>query len=57
MAYTKVSKNDNKWITRPISFYDFALFFVLSLFKGGSPNAGRIYSGCVGGTGREKRGQ
>ena len=36
-------------------FHDFALFVVLSLFTGGSPNSGRKYSDCVAGSGREKR--
>ena len=40
---------------RPVPFHDFTLFVVLSLFTGGSPSAGRIYSAHVGGTGREKR--
>ena len=30
--------------TRPIPFYDFALFVVLILFTDGSSNAGRIFS-------------
>ena len=30
--------------SRPIPFYDFALFVVLSLFTTGSSNAGRIFS-------------
>ena len=40
---------------RPVPFYDFTLFVVLSLFTGGSPNARRKYPARVGGTGREKR--
>ena len=40
---------------RPVPFHDFMLFVGHSLFMGGSPNAGRKYSACVGGTGREKR--
>ena len=40
---------------RPVPFHDFALFVVLSILMGGSPNAGRIYSLCIiGGTVREK---
>ena len=35
-------------------FHNFTLFVILSLFTGGSPNASRKYSACVGGTGREK---
>ena len=42
-------------LTRPVPFRDFTLFVVLSLFTGGSPNAERKYSACIGGTGREKR--
>ena len=40
---------------RPVSFDDFMLFVVLSLFTFGSLNTGRKYSTCVGGTRREKR--
>ena len=38
-----------------MQFHDFTLFVVLPLLTGGSPNAGRQYSVCVGGTGRKKR--
>ena len=34
--------------TRPIPFYDFALFVVLSLFKGGCTNASKKYSPVLG---------
>ena len=30
-------------LVRPVPFHDFMLFVVLSLFMGGSPNAGRNY--------------
>ena len=40
---------------RAVPFHDFTLFVVLSIFTGGSPNAGRILSANVGGTGRENR--
>ena len=43
--------------TQACPFHEFTLFVVLSLFTGGSPNADRKYSACVGGTCREKRGQ
>ena len=33
---------------RPIPFYDFASFVILSLFTASSPNADRIFSTCVG---------
>ena len=43
-------------LKRPVSFHDFTLFVVRSLFTGGSPNAVRKYSALRrGGTGREKR--
>ena len=39
---------------RPMPFHDFTLFVVHCLFTAVSPNAGRKYSACVGGTDREK---
>ena len=41
-------------MSRPVLFYDFTLFVILTLFTNGSLNAGRKYSACVGKTGHEK---
>ena len=41
--------------TRPVPFHDFMLFVDPSLFTDASPNAGKKYSACFGGTGCEKR--
>ena len=47
--------SNNLSTTRSIPFYEFALLVVLSLFTGGSLNAGRNFFACVGRTTREKR--
>ena len=53
----KVASMIKKYVNqvRPIPFYDFVLFVILSLFTDGSPNTYRISSVCVGRTSREKR--
>ena len=53
----KVASMIKKYVNqvRPIPFYDFVLYVVLSLFTGSSPNMGRISSACFGRTPREKR--
>ena len=41
-VFMKMKKLASLKNTRPIPFYDFVLFVVLSLFTDGSPNVGRI---------------
>ena len=59
--FLKILMNLSPWLTvrftSPVPFHDFTLFVALSPFSGGSPNACRKYSACVGGTVHEKRGQ
>ena len=53
--YCTICLRNQNIMDRPVPFDDFMVFVVLSLFTGGSPNASRKYSACVGETGREKR--